>query len=133
MQRGPKLKSTATKKLAGTYKECVDGQKKPLVELAKDYPIAPDWLSEPAKEFWAVDLPRVVKCGATEVDSNMFGLYCETMATFIAEQKSGVPSNAAFRSELRKQMEMLGIAGPKARLSRVTDSVSPANPFAKFK
>lgn len=133
MNRGPKLKNPATKKLAGTYKECVDGGTAPIVQLVEDTPVAPAWLSAGAKEVWADDLARVVACGAREPDSHFFATYCEMMARFIASVKAGDPLNAAFVSELRKQAEMLGIAGAKARLSRGGEQTPASNPFAKFK
>lgn len=133
MNRGPKLKNPETKKLAGTYKHCLDGDTHPFVELVKDVPTAPLFLSEGGREIWEVDLPRVVKCGATDVDSHLFAIYCEMMARFVASAKSGNPFNAASVSELRKQMEMLGIAGPKARLARMGDAIPASNPFARFK
>jgi hypothetical protein len=133
MNRGPKLKSPATKKLAGTYKECVDGTTAPIVQLVEDTPVAPAWLSAGAKEVWADDLARVVACGAREADSHFFAAYCQWMAGFIAGVRAGDPPNAAYVSELRKQMEMLGIAGAKARLARGGDQTQPSNPFAKFK
>lgn len=132
MNRGPKLKSPATKKLAGTYKECVDGNTAPTVQLTDDIPVAPEWLSAGAKEVWAADLARVVACGAREPDSSFYATYCHWMAGFIAGVKAGDPPNAAYVSELRKQMEMLGIAGAKARLARGGDKPASSNPFAKF-
>ncbi len=122
MQRGPKLKSPATKKLAGTYKTSVDGNTAPLVQLTDDIPAAPSWLTAGAKDVWSADLPRVVACGARETDSHFFAVYCEMMARFIAGVKAGDPPNAAFVSELRKEAEMLGIAGAKARLARLSNA-----------
>ncbi|WP_156359346.1 hypothetical protein [Sphingomonas sp. Leaf242] len=133
MQRGPKLKNPATKKLAGTYKECVDGATAPIVELAADSPVAPSWLTDAGKEVWAADISRVKACGAREADSHFYAVYCQWMAGYIEAVKAGSPPNAAYVSELRKQMEMLGISGAKARLSRGSDTTSPANRFAKFK
>ncbi|WP_288338530.1 hypothetical protein [uncultured Sphingomonas sp.] len=46
--------------------------------------------------------------------------------------RAGDPLNAAFVSELRKEMEMLGIAGAKARLARGGEKAASTNPFAKF-
>jgi len=127
MNRGPKLKSSTTKKLAGTYRKSVDGTTAPIVQLKPDIPIAPAWLSPDAKAVWSADLDRVVKCGATEVDSSFFALYCDTMATFLANPNVGT---AAFRSELRKQMEMLGITAAKSRLARGPAKEAPSDtPF----
>lgn len=133
MQRGPKLKNPTTKKLAGTFKDCVDGTTAPIVQLTQDIPVAPSWLSVAAKDVWAADLARVVACGAREPDSHFFAVYCEMMARFVATVKAGDPPNAAFVSELRKEAEMLGIAGAKARLARGGDQTPASNPFAKFK
>ena len=76
MNRGPKLKSLATKKLAETFKACVDNKTAPIVQLSQDSPVHPASLSEPAKDVWAIDLPRVVACGAREPDSNFVAVYC---------------------------------------------------------
>lgn len=132
MIRGPKLKDPATKRLAGTYKKTVDGNTVTAVQLANDIPFAPDWLTEGGKQVWAADLARVVACGAREVDSHFYAVYCEMMARFIAGVKAGDPLNAAFVSELRKQLEMLGISGAKARLAKVGNpSDKPkASPFS---
>ncbi len=69
MQRGPKLKNPNTKKLAGTYRDAIDGTTAPIVQLVEDTPVAPAWLSAGAKKVWADDLARVVACGAREPHS----------------------------------------------------------------
>ncbi len=132
MNRGPKLKSPATKKLAGTYKESVDGTTAPIVNLTQDIPLPPLWLSAGAKDVWAADLARVVACGAREPDSHFFAVYCEMMTRFVASVKAGDPPNAAFVSELRKEAEMLGIAGAKSRLARLggTPDKATTSPFS---
>lgn len=132
MQRGPKLKNPATKKLAGTYKPSVDDGTASIVQLVEDTPSAPSWLTAGAKEVWADNIARVVACGARDADSDMFATYCEMMARFIAGVKSGDPVNAAFVSELRKEMEMLGIAGAKSRLARLgtTPDKATTSPFS---
>lgn len=132
MNRGVKLKNPNTKKLAGTYKPSVDDGTAPIAHLPNDTPSPPDWLSEGARKVWASDIDRVVACGAREVDSNFYALYCETLAAFIATVEAGEVANAAFRSELRKQAEMLGIAGAKARLAKIgsTTDKPKASPFS---
>jgi hypothetical protein len=121
----------ATKKMAGTYRKDRHGEIEPItiVDTSK-VPEAPEWLSEGAKTEWASTLAHAVACGATAIDSSMFALYCETMAVFVAEVQSGQTTNAAYRSELRKQMELLGIAGAKSRLAKIgTPDAPKASPF----
>jgi len=131
MQRGRKLTNPLTKKLSGTFKPSVDGETAPIALLPNDTPSPPEWMSDGARDVWAADFERVVALGAREVDSNFFALYCETLSAFIATVKSGEVANAAFRSELRKQSEMLGIAGAKARLAKVGATPDkPASPFS---
>ncbi|MFL0588092.1 hypothetical protein ACH0BU_15815 [Sphingomonas olei] len=110
----------------------MDGNTVQTVQLADDIPVAPEWLSAGGKDVWAGDLARVVACGAREPDSHFYAVYCEMMARFVAGVKAGEPLNAAFVSELRKQMEMLSIAGAKARLARGGEKAASTNPFAKF-
>lgn len=122
------------KKLAGTFRKDRHADIVPLTITKTDKaPEPPIWLSEGAKEVWKTDLGHAVACGATAIDSGMFAVYCETMASFVADVKNGVPSNAAFRSELRKQLELLGMAGPKSRLMKLggsgTKAAEPSNPF----
>lgn len=132
MQRGKKPATAGRKKLAGTYAKSRDDVKTMLGPTADETgPILPEWLTPAAREVWAVDIARVVGCGATAADSHMFALYCTTMADFIASVQSGAPHNAAFRSELRKQAEMLGIAGAKSRITKTIAATDKpvAQPF----
>lgn len=134
MQPGRKPSPLNKKRLANTLRSDRDGGSAAYAaHIATDVPVAPLWLTAAAKDVWADDLARVVTCGAREPDSHFYAVYCEMMARFIAGVKSGDPANAAFVSELRKQMEMLGIAGAKARLARGGDQTPASNPFAKFK
>ncbi|MGA1849213.1 hypothetical protein VH570_00035 [Sphingobium sp. HT1-2] len=117
MKPGKKLSDPARKKLAGTHKKSVDNNVVSITpDLVRDVPVMPAWLSDKAKEVWAANVERVVAVGATSIDSEAFGLFCDTMAVFISSPET---ANAAFRSELRKQMELFGIASAKSRLARI--------------
>lgn len=118
MQRGPKLKNPATKKLAGTYKECVDGNVVALATPPRDEPVQPLYLSPAAKAVWKEELRRVVGCGVTESDSSLFGRYCEMEASFRQTVVEGSDIKAALLTELRRSAELLGIAGQRSRLAR---------------
>lgn len=75
-------------------------------------------------------LQSLVATGATSIDAGAFALYCETTAVFIQLVKDGQAVNAAYRSELRKQMELLSIAGAKSRLAKMgQDKATITNPF----
>jgi phage terminase small subunit len=132
MAPGKKLSDPARKKLAGTHKKSVDNNVVSISpDIVRDVPIMPEWLSPGAQEVWASDVERIAAMGATAVDSSAVALYCETMAVFVASVRSGEPANAAFRSELRKQMELLGIAGAKSRLARIASAEpAKASPFS---
>ncbi|TKV42965.1 hypothetical protein A0U87_15195 [Sphingobium sp. MP9-4] len=120
MAPGKKLSDPARKKLAGTRKKSVDNNVVSITpDLVRDVPVMPEWLSPGAREVWAADIERIAATGATAVDSSAVALYCETMAVFVASVRAQEPVNAAFRSELRKQAELLGIAGAKSRLARI--------------
>lgn len=129
MQRGKKLTDPARKKLAGTHKASVDNNVVSISpDIVRDVPVMPAWLSDKAKAVWTANVERVVAVGATSIDSEAFGLFCDTMAVFIASPET---ANAAFRSELRKQMELFGIASAKSRLARIaTGEPAKASPFS---
>lgn len=134
MQNGRRLKSPESKKLAGTFTKHRDANTAPIVEVVRDHPVAPDWMTEGGKAVWKSDFERVVATGTVSVDANFFAVYCETMATYIAALKAGSPPNAAYLSELRKQMFELSIAGPKSRLAKLAgDPGKSTNPFAAFR
>jgi len=130
MKTGRRIANPASKNLAGTFRADRHADIVPMVQLVADTPIVPEWLSPGAKDVWATDLPRVVATGAVSIDSAMFALYADTMATFIGAIKAGDTPTAAYRSELRKQMELLGIAGAKSRLTKVASpDAQKASPF----
>jgi len=118
--------------MAGTYKVSVDAKTAPLAVVSNDNPICPDWLPDEAKAIWQADIARIIATGANSVDSSMVALYAVTMSNFVEAVKAGAPPNAAFRSELRKQMELLGIAGAKSRLAKIGQPDVPAtySPFS---
>jgi phage terminase small subunit len=125
MISGRKPKTIEQKKLSNTVQPCRDGLKVTLAIVPANAPSAPEWITDGAREVWDADVKRAVGMGLAEVDQSMFALYCETMAAFIAAVKDGSPPNAAFRSELRKQMELLGMAGAKSRLAKVASNEPP--------
>lgn len=127
MQAGRKPKTVAQKRLSNTVQPCRDGAKVALAIVPANAPTAPDWITDGAREVWTADVKRAVGMGLAEIDQSMFALYCETMAAFITSVKAGDVPNAAFRSELRKQMELLGMAGAKSRLAKVASN-EPAKP-----
>lgn len=131
MISGRKAKTVAEKKLSNTVQPCRDSLKIALAIVPSNAPDAPEWLSEGAKTVWTADLKRAVAMGLGEVDQSMFALYCETMAAFIQSVRDGAIVNAAFRSELRKQAELLGMAGAKSRLAKaVNNEPASASPFS---
>ena len=130
MRPGKKLTDPQRKKLTGTFKQCVDGATTTISTVLCDIPVQPDWMSEEGKSVWAADLEKVVSTGLTSIDAGAFALYCETMAIFIQSVRSGQPVNAAYRSELRKQMELLSIAGARSRLIKMASpDQASRNPF----
>lgn len=134
MNTGRRIANPQSKRLAGTYREDRHGSIAPIAVVPNDHPICPDWLPAPAKAIWQADIGRIIACGATSVDSSMVALYCVTMADFVAAVGAGDVPNASFRSELRKQAEMLGIAGAKSRLAKIgTPDAKASNPFAAQK
>ncbi|SOB86757.1 hypothetical protein SAMN06297144_1866 [Sphingomonas guangdongensis] len=61
----------------------------------------------------------------------MFGRYCEIEALFRLTVMSGQSPTAATMTELRKMAELLGIAGLKSRLAKLssTTTETKVSPF----
>nr|WP_317893657.1 hypothetical protein [uncultured Sphingomonas sp.] len=130
MKRGPKQKSIATKKLAGTYRDCVDGDTVALAVVANG-PVTPGYLTAEARLVWDEELARVVACGATEADSSIFARYCEMEASFRVSIIAGELPTSALITELRRVAELLGIAGQRSRLAKASAGQSAsASPFS---
>ena len=134
MQRRPKPQLPAMKLEKGTYQPCRDGNRMEIVapdELLQK----PDWLTAAGEEVWIDDIGRVGSVGlATELDTTLFGTYCNLQgAAILAWRAGGVPPIAAL-AEIRKLAEIFGIAGARSRIgtSGAGSSAAP-NPFARFK
>ena len=130
-QRGRKVANPDSKKLAGTFRKDRHADIVTLSVVAKARPKPPEWLTDGAKEIWVADLPRALATGLDAIDTHVFALYCETMASFIASTKAGAAPNAAFRAELRRQLEALGMGGAKSRLVKMAaPEADKSNPFS---
>lgn len=127
MQRGPKLKNPAAKRLAGTYKESVDGKTVALAAVP-NRPVQPSYLTPEARLVWDEEIHRVSGCGATEADSSIFARYCEMEASFRVAIMAGSLPTTALMTELRRAAELLGIAGLRSRLAKVSQPAT-TSPF----
>lgn len=132
MKRGPKGETPTEKDRRGTLRPVRDAGKKEII-VPGDPPIMPDYLSPEAIDVWQEMLGRVMTARVTEVDSSLFARYCSLEALVRAAfQAGGPPPPAAYLSELRKSEELLGIAGPKSRVSGPAQpGVVSNNPFAR--
>ena len=102
-----------------------------LVTLPRSVPVTPAYLSEGALAVWAEDIERVVACGAVEADSNCFATYCELEAAIRTAWLETTIPKAAYLVELRRLRELLGIAGYRSRLGKVSSNETPkASPFS---
>lgn len=90
----------------------------------------PDYLTPEAIDVWQETVGRVMTVGAEEVDSSFLGRYCAMEALSRDTLSKGDPIPASVMTSLRQMEELLGIAGPKSRIGRVTDGKS-SNPFAR--
>ncbi len=130
MKRGPKALPVSVKAARGTKQPCRDGDKTQII-VAGDPPMMPDGISVEAQMIWADEIGRVMSAGVAEADSSLFADYCELTALVRKAFASGAAPPAAYLSEQRRRAEMLGIAGPKSRVSRSDPTKPSINPFAR--
>jgi hypothetical protein len=132
VQPGRKPTPPSVKRSRETFKLTRDIDK---IELAVPHnlPQMPDWLTESDKEAWLDNIGRVATVGVAELDSALFGIYCNVLGACALAWKSGVVPPGVYLAELRRLSEFFGIAGPKSRVLNTGDSRREPNPFDRFK
>lgn len=132
MQRGRKAEPPAVKAARGTLQPVRDGLKTEII-VPGDPPAMPDYLTPAAIDVWQEELGRVMSAGLAEIDSSLFARYCSLEALVREAFKiGGEPPPAAYLTVLRQYAELLGIAGRKSRVGKVTnDPTQNRNPFAR--
>lgn len=133
MKRGPKAQPPAVKAQRGTLRPFRDGDKTEII-VPGDPPIRPDYLTAAAIDVWQENIGRVMAAGTSELDSDLFARYCSTEA--LVRQAFSTPNAdpppAAYLTLLRQYAELLGIAGRKSRVGKVTnDPTKQGNPFGR--
>ena len=129
MQRGTKPMTPGAKLARGTFQPCRDADKVQMI-VAGDPPQMPEFLTPQAEIVWQETVGRVMQVGVAEPDSSFLARYCAMEALSRETLGKGDPIPASIMTALRQMEELLGIAGPKSRIGRVTDGNS-ANPFAR--
>lgn len=132
MKRGPKAKAPAEKLAAGTLRPFRDAGKTEIL-VPGDPPAMPDYLTPEAQIVWQEEIGRVMAAGIAEIDSSLFARYCALEALLRkAFAAGGEPPPAAYLTTQRQHAELLGIAGRKSRVGKVTDDpTKSSNPFAR--
>jgi hypothetical protein len=133
MQRGRKAEPASAKAARGTLQPVRDGLKTEII-VPGDPPVMPDYLTAGAIDVWQENIGRVMAAGTCELDSDLFARYCSTEALVRAAFMSpeADPPPAAYLTLLRQYAELLGIAGRKSRVGKVTNDPSQSrNPFAR--
>jgi hypothetical protein len=98
---------------------------------AKDPPIVPEFLSEPAREVWMEELSRVMLAGISERDSSLYATYCELEVLVRKAFAMGEAPPGVYLAEQRKTRELLGIAGPRVRQGMAPIDGKTENPFKR--
>ncbi len=132
MKRGRKPEPPSTKLARGTLQPVRDGAKAEII-VPGDPPVQPDYLTAEAIDVWQEELGRVMAAGLAEIDSSLFARYCSLEALVRqAFNSGGEPPPAAYLTVLRQYAELLGIAGRKSRVGKVTnDPTQSRNPFSR--
>lgn len=132
MERGRKPEPKAVKAARGTLQPVRDGLKTEII-VPGSPPAMPDYLTPEAIDVWQENIGRVMAAGTSELDSDLFARYCSAEALVrMAFKAGGEPPSAAYLTLLRQYAELLGIAGRKSRVGKVTDDPTKnRNPFAR--
>lgn len=133
MQRGRKRDPDAVKASRGTAPAAAGH---PRDEVEADLPRLPSGFPAPAEEVWN-DLVVLVERNklASEKDSQAFANMCQLQAHVTAQFRmyfageGDAPAVAAL-AELRKQLEVFGLAGVRSRIGAAPEKPG-GNPFAK--
>lgn len=95
-------------------------------------PVQPDWLTAAGKLVWADDIGRISTTRmATELDSNLFGNYCNLQGAINLAFSAGAVPPAAYVAEARKMQELFGIGGARSRVLKTPGSGPTVNPFLR--
>ena len=132
MQRGRKPEAPSTKAARGTLQPVRDAERTEVI-VPGDPPVMPDYLTAGAIDVWQEEIGRVMAAGVAEIDSSLFARYCSLESQVRqAFQADETPPPAAYLTVLRQYAELLGIAGRKSRVGKVTnDPTQSRNPFAR--
>lgn len=133
MQRGRKSDPPSAKTARGTLQPVRDGLKTEII-VPGDPPAMPDYLTAEAELVWQEEIGRVMAAGIAEIDSSLFARYCalEALIRKAFADPNGEPPPAAYLTTQRQHAELLGIAGRKSRVGKVTnDPTQNRNPFAR--
>lgn len=133
MQRGRKPDPASAKAARGTLQPVRDGLKTEII-VPGDPPAMPDYLTPEAVIVWQEEIGRVMAAGIAEIDSSLFARYCalEALIRKAFGDPNGEPPPAAYLTTQRQHAELLGIAGRKSRVGKVTnDPTQSRNPFAR--
>jgi hypothetical protein len=132
MERGRYPTPPSVKRNRGTFKLARDIGK---IELAVPHnlPQMPEWLTESGKAAWLDNIGRVATAGVVELDSALFGTYCNVLGVCALAWKAGAVPPGVYLAELRRLSEFFGLAGPKSRVFNTGAGRSVPNPFDRFK
>lgn len=127
MQAGRKPLPNSVKKARGTFQPARSNEEIPVPNTA---PTMPAYLTAEAKKVWVEELPRVMECKVTDVDSSLFARYCAVEALVRDLLRNGDVPQGNLLTELRRMGECLGLTGPSSRIARGGKDAQPTNPFA---
>ncbi len=132
MKRGTKADLPSVKALRGTSRPDRDGDKVEII-LPDSLPVEPECLTVAGRSVWLDNIGRVAQTKlATELDSQMFGNFCNLQGAINEAWAMDSVPPAAHMSEARKMAEQFGIFGAKSRVISGQKSDVPGNPFNKF-
>jgi phage terminase small subunit len=106
--RGAKPKPTALKLIAG------NPGRRPINTEEPEYPSLshepPDWLSDEARAVWARLAPGLTMVGVlTEVDRDIFAIYCDMVAQYEIARREGQTMTPAFVGQIRGLASEFGL------------------------
>ena len=129
MRPGPKLQPVASKRARAVFEPGRHGRFRD-VEVPRDLPSEPDWLTDAGRQMWLDIVPRVSAArSAIELDSIALGTLANIAGACALAWRSGAVPPAAHLAELRRLSEVFGLCGHGSRVREVRTDDGP-NPFA---
>ena len=122
MKTGRRIANPSAKQLAGTFRKDRHAAIAPIAAPSACPPVRPTYMTVEGRLIWDEEIARITACGAVEADSSFIARYCEIEAIYRVSVMAGEVPSGTILTELRRMAELLGIACPRSRLTKIGEA-----------